>query len=283
MLATSSAGYDAAKRRTRLLAIFIVLGFYVSFLAYIATTAIDTTILSPDYYNTALDDNRVYDRFYSEVLADPQFSSLTQDLLGGSDSGDERAIAVSLLRLVLPPDTLKTVTEQTITAIIAYLNGDTKRIDTRVDLNAIMGNLSKVAGQQAANLLANATDQHQDSLEAFDTVLQQFVTDLQNGDIPNTIPSVDASSDTTKLVLNLLFGRQGLIPNPATRNQVEAALRAGDSRGALIVAAGGIQAGLASGSVNRLEGRLENGRYLDPLTAISRIAGQPEGSILASL
>lgn len=37
---------------------------------------------------------------------------------------------------------------------------------------------------------------------------------------------------------------------------------------------------MAAPSVTRLEGRLEQGRYLDPLGALSRLLGQPEGSIL---
>lgn len=195
--------------------------FYASFLTFIFATTIDTTLLSPDYYNAALDDNRVYERVYTEVLADPELRDLTQDLLGG-ERAQEGAIVVSLLRTVLPPDALKSITEQTVAAIIAYLSGDTKRIDTRVDLNTVLTNLSKVAGQRAANLLVSARDEHQDSIDAFSTLLQQFVTDLENGSIPATIPSVDASSDTTKLVLDVLFGSRGLIPNPATRNQVQA-------------------------------------------------------------
>jgi hypothetical protein len=275
---TTAPALHNAHLRTRAIAVALV--FYIAFVWFLVANSVNGTVLSPGFYNTALDDNRVYDRFYSEVLADPALKSTTQDLLGGGDIDEERAAAVSILRTVLPPATLKTVTESTITALIAYLRGDAKRIDTRVDLDSVLNNLSKVAGQSAANLLASAQDDSPDSLDAFSALLQQFVLDLQNGSIPATIPTVDASSDTAQFIIDFLFGRGGITPSPLVRTQVEAALAAGDTRGALIVAASGISQSLAQNSVTRLQTRLQNGRYLDPLTAISQIAGRPESDVL---
>ena len=87
-----------------------------------------------------------------KTSADPQLSELTADLLGGTSLGDERSVAVATLRSVLPPATLRSITESTIEALILYLRGDSKRIDNEVDLNETLANLNKAVGQQTANL-----------------------------------------------------------------------------------------------------------------------------------
>jgi hypothetical protein len=53
-----------------------------------------------------------YERVYTEVLADREFAELTEQLLGGLDVDaleptQVRALATGLLRLCVPPSTLR--------------------------------------------------------------------------------------------------------------------------------------------------------------------------------
>ena len=210
--------------------------FHLSFASFLATTALTYDLLEPDYYSSALADNNTYERFYTEVLADPEFSALTADLLGGTSLGEERAVAVATLRLVLPPSTLREITERTIAALIAYLRGDTKRIDTQIDLKQMLADLDDVVGQQAANLLASARTEHPESLEAFQDVLRQVSVSLSNGTIPQALPSLPDAESADALV-DYLFGPRGLLANRRVVNQAKAALAAGDTRGALLIMA----------------------------------------------
>src|SRR3954470_17655533 len=95
--------------------------FHLSFVVFLAGNTLENNLLDPDYYNSALADTDAYNRVYTQVLADPQFSDLAADLLGGTSLGDERSVAIATLRLVLPPATLREITETTIAALIAYL------------------------------------------------------------------------------------------------------------------------------------------------------------------
>ena len=56
----------------------LALLFNISFASFLATTALTYDLLEPDYYSSALADNDAYDRFYTQLLADPQFSDLTR-------------------------------------------------------------------------------------------------------------------------------------------------------------------------------------------------------------
>src|SRR6476646_5695007 len=158
----------------------LALLFHLSFVAFLAGNTIDNNLLDPDYYNSALADSDAYNRFYTQVLADPAFASLTADLLGGTNLGDEKSVAVATLRLVLPPETLREITEATIAALIAYLRGESKRIDTQYDLTQTLNNLDSAIGQQARQLLATARVEHPQTLDAFRDVLVQFSTALQD-------------------------------------------------------------------------------------------------------
>src|ERR1051325_6674571 len=153
----------AGSRRRRWALVSLALLFHLSFVAFLAGNTIENTLLDPDYYNSALADTDAYNRIYTQVLADPQLEAFTSDLLGGTNLGEQRSVAVATLRLVLPPSTLREITEKTIDALIAYLRGESKRIDTQYDLTQTLANLDSAIGQQAKQLLTNARTEHADT------------------------------------------------------------------------------------------------------------------------
>src|SRR4051794_5149117 len=190
----------APSRRRRWALIGLAFLFHLSFVAFLAGNTIENNLLDPDYYNPALADSDAYNRFYTQVMADPQFSDLTADLLGGTSLGSERSVAVATLRLVLPPATLREITESTIAALIAYLRGESKRIDSKYDLTQTLAILDSAIGQQVKQLLSTARVEHPETLEAFRDVLVQFSTALQNGTIPASLPALPDNESAEAVV-----------------------------------------------------------------------------------
>src|SRR3954447_14239346 len=180
----------ARTRRRRWALAGLALLFHLSFIAFLAGNTIENNLLDPDYYNFALADTDAYNRIYTQVLADPQLESFTADLLGGTTLGEQRSVAVATLRLVLPPATLREITESTIAALIAYLRGESKRIDTQYDLTQTIANLDNAIGQQVKQLLSTARVEHPQTIDAFHDVLVQFSSALQNGTIPASLPAL---------------------------------------------------------------------------------------------
>lgn len=274
--------YDspARSRRRRWTLVGLALLFHLSFVAFLAGNTIENNLLDPDYYNSALADTDAYNRVYTEVLADPQLESFTADLLGGTTLGNQRSVAVATLRLVLPPATLREITESTIAALVAYLRGESKRIDSQYDLTQTLANFDTAIGQQVKQLLSTARVEHPESLEAFNDVLVQFSTALQNGTIPASLPALPNDESADALV-DYLFGPQGLLANRNVANQAKAALAAGDSNGALLIMAGALVQQPTSAASARIERRLSRGSTFDPLTTLSQAAGRPEVDVLA--
>ena len=91
-------------------------------------------LLDADLYSSALVRTDAYERVYTEVLADPAFAELQEELLGGlgideSAATQVRTLATSSLRLGVPPSTLRRGTETFIDAVLGYLRG-TRRAST---------------------------------------------------------------------------------------------------------------------------------------------------------
>jgi hypothetical protein len=267
-------------RRRRWALAGLALVFHLSFVAFLAGNTIENNLLDPDFYNSALADTDAYNRIYTQVLADPQLESFTADLLGGTTLGDQRSVAIATLRLVLPPATLREITESTIAALIAYLRGESRRIDGQYDLTQTLANFDSAIGQEVKQLLSTARVDHPQTIDAFRDVLAQFSTALQNGTIPASLPALPDEESADALV-DYLFGPQGLLANRKVANQAKAALTAGDTNGALLVMAGALVQQPSSAASGRIERRLSQGTSFDPLSALSQAAGRPEVDILA--
>ena len=58
-------------RLNRLTTVLLAALFVVAFLIYLATTFVTDTLLDPQLYTDALEGNDIYNRIYTELLADP--------------------------------------------------------------------------------------------------------------------------------------------------------------------------------------------------------------------
>ena len=130
-------------RTIRLASILLIILFILSLVVYISGQIVAIDLMEESFYIQALDENEIYDRVYTELLADPEMQDVTNSLLGSfslepSTSEEVSSYTVSTLRLVLPPETLQIALEGAITQLIAYLSGDTQRYEASLNLSGAL-------------------------------------------------------------------------------------------------------------------------------------------------
>ncbi len=152
-----------------------------------AISVIRGSLLDPDFYLDALDENRVYDRVYTELLQDPGMQAKMTDLLGGTQDvpPDE---AVVLLRRVLPPENLQEQTERNVRVFLAYLKRDSDELPLGIALGPMIENIRPVAVEYTAERLMRAEREPMASQAAYDTRLAEVVEGLKRGAIPESVP-----------------------------------------------------------------------------------------------
>ena len=85
-------------------AILMVVVFFALF-GFLVTDNIQDNFLSAEFYNDNLAENDVYNRFYDEVLVDPEFNDTTDELIGNIDIPQEDIAGVA--REIMPADYLR--------------------------------------------------------------------------------------------------------------------------------------------------------------------------------
>ncbi len=131
---------NAHPRLQRLLTVLLSLCFVASFFAYLAVYTVTDNLLNTRFYTRALERNDIYDRIYTELLADPALRSVTERLLGDLRIGrrysqETYSQIVSTLRLVLPPDVLRQATDFLFQELTAYLSGERQRLRSNINLS----------------------------------------------------------------------------------------------------------------------------------------------------
>ena len=272
-------------RRTTLMVLglaFIVVGSTI----HLAGSIVHDRLLRPALYEDVLDRERVFTRIYSEVLTDPEVRAVTSDLLGGLELGSGRTVADAtslsnaIARLALPPATLRDSTRHVIETVLAYLRGDTDRIDASVDLSAAL-RLDASVNAALIGVLQTTSITVLRDLPSYTAAVRAFAEELANGRVPENVPVIGGSDVSEAEIIAAIesAGRNGL-PD-ALVNQIVAAVRSGDERDALISAS----AAFVQSHVAVLANDLRTGTDLrvDLLDVLGRQAGQPQQRVLDQL
>ena len=117
----------------------VVLGivFFLSFLAFLAGFVVRRHLLDPNLYAQALAETNVYERVYTDLLADPAVQQQLAEVTGINIDlivGEAYAQVVSALYLILPPAEMQAGTEQFFDRLTAYLKGETPELDGDLNL-----------------------------------------------------------------------------------------------------------------------------------------------------
>ncbi|MEU2825710.1 PI-PLC domain-containing protein [Streptomyces bacillaris] len=206
------------------------------------TSTVRATVLSPGYYQSVLDEESAYDRLYSEVLVDPAIAPVTRDLLAHLPVPE--ALVTSNIKVVLPPSTVRSLTDQQIHALTDYLRGDTEELRLAVDLDPVLRNLAELARIYFGDLVASLQDQDQPDFARFTDDLTAAFEALREGRAP-TLPALPLTDDQAARATDALLR---LVPEgeqAELRPEVAVALGRGDASTALATT---VAAALADGS-----------------------------------
>lgn len=245
-------------------------------------------LLDAGTYTAALVRTDAYERTYTEVLADPELAALKEQLLGdlglgGATAVQARALGTNVLRWTIPPATLRAGTETVIDGVLAYIRGDTARLDADVAIDGVLDRIDTTAVTEARTLLAAAADRSVSTIEAYRDAVADVAAQLAAGRIPDDIPKLGGTTFDPDDVIDAIMDALGPRADDELRRQVTAAVLADDERDALITAAATVVADHAAAVAERLRAGAEDGRELDIVAAIADHARQPAASVVASL
>lgn len=196
----------------------------------IAATA-RRTVLEADFYQRTLDSQHAYDRLYDEVLVDPASSAVTHDLL--ADLPVHKDAVLANLKLVLPPTTLRDLTNEQIDAVVRYLRGDTAKLALSVDLTPIVDNLRVLAQDYLGDLVAAVQQRNVPNFTAFMASLRSDLNNLAEGRRPSFLPNVHLSDEHRKTAEQALLNAVPASSRTQVQPLVTAALDTGDVASAL--------------------------------------------------
>jgi len=268
--------------------LLLVVVFVVGFVLVSSVVLVRGRLLDSGLYSGALVRTDAYERTYTEVLADPEFTELTEQLLGGLDVDaleptQVRALATGVLRLSVPPSTLRQGTEAFIGTLLAYLRGDTARLDGDVDVAEVLGRIDESGVASVHTRLAAATDRIATSVESYRDAVDSFADRIAAGTVPDTIPVPGGTAVAPLEILDVIYDRLGPGLDPRVREQIRAAVLSGDERDALIDATTDLIAGSATAAATDLRASLEDRRELDVITELADHAGRSKAAIVGQL
>ncbi|AXK37844.1 hypothetical protein DVA86_32995 [Streptomyces armeniacus] len=188
------------------------------------------TVLSRGFYQSVLDDERAYDRLYDEVLVDPKAQPVTRSLLARLPVPE--AVVTANLKTVLPPATVRKLTDRQIAAVLGYLRGDTDALHLSVDLTPVLANLNNLGEVYLGSLVSSSEERSEADLDAALKDMDTALEDLSAGRKPD-LPRVELDDKAVKDGTRLLLSGVPEDEREALRPQVEGALAVGDVATAL--------------------------------------------------
>ncbi|MFI6554202.1 hypothetical protein ACWGBY_09405 [Streptomyces griseus] len=230
------------------------------------TATVRSTVASPGFYQAVLDEESAYDRLYSEVLVDPEISPVTRDLLAHLPVPE--ALVTSNIKVVLPPATVRALTDQQIEAVTGYLRGDRDELRLAVDLAPVLENLADLAQVYFGDLVANVQGGDQPDFERFTADLATALDALREGRAPE-LPALPLTEDQADRAADALLTAVPERERTALRPEIEVALGEGDVSTALAATVAAALSDSPRSAVADLRTTLQDGTWdlTDTLTA----------------
>lgn len=194
-----------------------------------------STVVSPAFHASVLDEVSAYDRLYDQVLVDPEAAAVTRNLLAGLPVPE--AVVTSNVKLVLPPETVRDLVQEQIDGVVGYLSGDRADLSLTVDLRPVLANINDLAQIYFGDLVAAVQNRTEPDFQAFSGALSAALKDVVAGRAPGALPALPLSDAQAAQAADRILST---LPEPtrrALRDEVEVALAEGDVGAALATVA----------------------------------------------
>ncbi|MBC8452887.1 MAG: hypothetical protein H8D69_00275 [Chloroflexi bacterium] len=251
-----------------LIALFVLL-FVVSSIVFVWDRMIRGELLTTRFYVSALNRTNAFDRIYDDILSDPELASTLEPLFGSTPI--DHRYAVPTLRYFAPPDQLNDWSSEGIGRIVAYVRGESPRYSGEVDVSALVENQTSALVSYIRRLIVSVPPRTVSSESEFVQNLDDFVSDLSNGEVGDVIPVMPLSEEQDQRVVDIILRRMSPESAAAIREQVESYVSLNDIIGALNAAAPGLLETEIDTANNQLVSWLGGDGHVDPAATFSTI------------
>lgn len=201
-----------------------------------AAAVVRNTVLEPGFYGRVLEEDRAGQRVYDQVLVDPRLTPVVRDLLGRLPV--PASTVTTNLKLVIPPEDLRTIGDRQISEVIHYLEGDRDELRLRIDLRPIVANIGRLGQIYFADAIASLQQRSEPDYGTFKKRVSDVVRRLLAGEAPFTdLPTLVLSHDQAAAVTTALLWLVPQKSRAGLRPEVEATLESGDVASALAAVA----------------------------------------------
>lgn len=208
----------------------------------LSTMVVHRVILDEGTYAAALADADAYERFYTEVLPDPDMVGVQDALLGGvrlppALTTQVRALTTNAVRWAVPPATLQAGTETALAGTMAFLRGETDELHVEIDLVPIAERVEDgVRTRVGAALAAIPGGETIRDLRDYRRAVASVVADLEQGVLPESLPRFGGADVPAEEVASAIVDALGDRADARLADLVTAAVAAGRERDGLIAA-----------------------------------------------
>ncbi|MFG2681493.1 hypothetical protein [Streptomyces sp. NPDC048392] len=218
---------DALVRRSPWVEVLVWCVAVLSLTVLAAAAVVRSTVLDPQFYGQVLEDERAYQRFYDEVLVDPGSTPFTIDLLDRLPV--PQSTITSNLKVVIPPETLRTMGEGQITEMVHYLEGDRDRLRITVDLEPVVANVERLSQAYFGDAVAALQQRSEPDYQAFVQRLSELVARVVAGEAPlDELPTLPLSHSQAVTATDALMR---LVPDGPEHDGIGSTVRTALDRG----------------------------------------------------
>lgn len=283
----------------KILTFILGASFVLLFVVFILGLVVTRDLLSPELYTQALSENEIYERVYTDVLADPVVQEAFKETTGIQiDLLTEEAYAqiVGALYLILPPQRMETGVDAFFTNLTAYLKGDIPELQEDVNFGSAVTPevLADRVVKAATAVTVELVDKNEPIVEnkTEELIEEELVAYLDNFNegrlvpIPGRLLRATVSSFTTaanEQLTTLMLGPANETASPQTRLQMEAALAEDDLPSAIAMAITERLKRVVEVKIAASEERLAQSQALVGISGAAMALGQTRDSVVAGL
>jgi hypothetical protein len=274
--------------------------FVLALVVALAADLVSRDLLDPVLYTNALEEEDIYNRIYTELLADPAMVEASALMLG--NVGLDPSLATSLLSfttstlyLVVPPETIQSGVEGAIIAITAYLSGETDELQSDIvliglDPDVVAARITDGILAFTAELIAEAIPNMQgDIVDVDQEELSQYMAQISAGNIgpiPDSLAGAtleDLTPEQRDEVAEVLLGPAADAASPETLMQVDAALRADDLPSAMALAIGPLLRFRVEEAATEFVDLVQDSEAMNSVTSAAGVLGQSTAELIDSI